>query len=121
MALALPMAAFAGDYKYDDEPTVEVGGGGGGAPWEGETPGVEIGVDDGVTTGVQKVEAGNTPVEVKFNRAESTITIIAQAQTTVPIYRIGAPAMTMLQVNVGENIFSMPRGIYIIGGRKHML
>ena len=121
VALACPMAALADDFKYDDEPTIEVGGGESGTPWEGETPGFDVEIDDDNTTGVQKVEAAGTAVDVKINSATATITIIAQAQTTVALYRIGAPIMSILKVNAGENVFSMPRGIYVIAGRKYML
>ncbi len=121
IAFACPVAAIADDFKYDDEPTVEVGGAEGGSSWEGETPGLEVEVDYGVTTGVQNVEAAGASVALKLKSAAATITIIAEAETTVPVYRIGAPAMSMLKVNAGENVFVMPRGIYIIAGCKYML
>lgn len=121
IAMACPMAALADDFKYDDEPTVEVGGSEGGSAWEGETPGFDVEIDDDNTTGVEKVEAAGSAIDVKLNRGTATITITAQAQTTVAVYRIGASAMSMLKINAGENVFSMPRGIYVIAGRKYML
>lgn len=121
LALACPVAALADDFKYDDEPTVEVGGADGGTPWEGDAPGIDVEVGGGITTGIDDVSTASPTVAVKTDRNTSTITIIAQAQTTVPVYRIGAPAMSVLKLNAGENVFSMPHGIYIIAGRKYML
>lgn len=121
IALACPVAALADGFKYDDEPTVEVGGADGGTPWEGDTPGIDVEVGGGITTGIDEVAAAGSTVAVKTDRSASTITIIAQAQTSVPVYRIGAPAISMLKLNTGENVFNMPRGIYIIAGRKYML
>ncbi len=119
LALACPMAALADDFKYDDEPTVEVGGADGGTLWDGETPGVDIEIDDEVPTGVQKVVT--TPVAVTINRPGATITIISAAERPLQIYRIGDPAVSVLSLSQGSNVFTMPRGIYIIAGRKYML
>lgn len=121
IALAGPVAAIADDFKYDDEPTVEVGGGEDGNPWEGDTPGIDIGVDDEVSTGIRNAETAVSEIAVKLNCEAATITIIATKEASVRVYRIGASAISILNVNSGENVFNMPHGVYVIAGRKYIL
>lgn len=120
ICMSVPALCMADDFNYDDETKIDVtdnnwddtGDDGTGIP--------DVGIQfDDPSTGIQEV--GSNVVSLRVYRCGTDVVIVSTADIVVPVYRIGAPAVQMLQLHPGNNSFALPHGVYIIKARKYLL
>ena len=116
ICILMPAICMADDFNYDDDTKIDVSD----DNWDGTgKSGVSIEFDDSTTTGITQVGANEDVTRVYRNGSD--VVIVSSADATIPVYRIGSPAVKMLHILPGINKFDLPRGIYIIKARKYFL
>lgn len=108
-------ACIAEDFNYDDDTRIEVST----EDWGDDSDpsvNIEFGDEDDPTSGVNKI---NSDGALRVSLRDGRLMIDAVAACRVMAYDTNGRIAKMLNVNPGNNVFTMPRGIYIILGRKY--